>query len=61
MVFRMYFHRKSLRYHEISPKLSKDTFFIFSNQKSSNEDFSYLQPQTLQKHSIFPPIQSIEY
>jgi len=60
MVFQMFFHRKNLRYHENITKKIQRYIFIFLNQKSSNEDFSYIQPQTLQKRSIFRPIQSIK-
>ena len=41
-------------------KIIQRYIFIFSNQKSSNKDSSYIQPQTLQKRFFFSPIQNIE-
>ncbi len=56
MVFQMFFHRKNLRYHEnITKIIQKIRSLIFSNQKSSNEDYTYIQRQTPQKPFIFLP------
>ena len=42
-------------------KIIQEYIFIFSNQKSLNKDCLFIQPQTLQQCSIFPPIQSIKH